>query len=52
MVTITAPPDNIKLIENVEIRATKLDDGLRDLEYSERLKKTPAANPAAPSTSL
>ena len=30
---------NIDAIENVQIRATKLVDGLSDLDYSERLKK-------------
>ena len=29
----------INMIENVQIRATKLVDGLRELEYSDRLKK-------------
>ena len=28
----------ISMIENVQIRATKLVDGLNDLEYSDRLK--------------
>ena len=29
----------VKMIENVQIRATKLVDGLSDLDYPERLKK-------------
>ena len=29
----------IKMLENVQIRATKLVDGIGDLDYTERLKK-------------